>query len=310
LVQVSAGARLDVGDAVAALADQPPGILLVIAFALVLTTMITQSFAFEFIRVLEGYWGAGWLSTSVASARIRAHAKRKRRLDMLRQRAERAAFNAARERMFDEGVERVLVHVLELDFLGASENDLLVYPELKREEALSMGWQASAPPWTMRRVDAAAQRLDAYPEDHRLLPTKLGNTLRANEDSLRIADSGDLQGYVMRNYDRISPVLLERHSQSRTRLDMYCSLAFVFGVLAAASVVALWKFPPFHLPAYLASSALVGLGYLSYVGAVSSARGYGSVLRAIDAQITSIVNGAVPRRAEPAPSSVTGAADI
>ena len=46
------------GDVLSALARMHFGALVILLFALVTATVITQSFAFEAIRVLEGYWGA------------------------------------------------------------------------------------------------------------------------------------------------------------------------------------------------------------------------------------------------------------
>lgn len=36
---------------------KPLGVIVLLLFALVLATMVTQAFEFEVIRLLEGYWG-------------------------------------------------------------------------------------------------------------------------------------------------------------------------------------------------------------------------------------------------------------
>lgn len=289
LTQVHGQQTLDVGAALRKLAEQPLGILLVIAFALILTTMITQAFAFESIRILEGYWGPSWLASAIGSRRIRTHARRKRALDATIRSAEKAAFLHARERMLDDGVERILIDILEARFRPSANQSLSAYPEAKVREARSMGWRSSAPPASLRRVEAAERRWKLYPDDHRLLPTVLGNTLRSFEDDIKRADKGDLQGFIMRNYTRISPALLLRQTQFRTRLDMYCTLVVVFVALSISTVAALWKFSPWHLPAWVGLIAFLALAALSYKAAITSARGYGSVLRAIASEVSSAV---------------------
>lgn len=296
LAQIHGGQVFDVGAAVAKLAHQPLGILLVIAFALILTTMITQAFAYESIRIFEGYWGRGNLVDVIAQARIKRHRNRKVRLREQADQLEKLAFNHARQRMLRDHVERTLIDILELQVFDAPDRDFGPYSEEKQREATSMGWLPSAPPEILRRRGSALQRLDSYPADHRLLPTMLGNTLRAHEDQMRRADGGSLEGFVMRNYGRVPPELMLRHNQSRTRLDMYCSLIFVFAVLAISAPVFLWKFGPAHMPAVVGVATFMALSLVSYAAAVSSARAYGSVLLAIDSYVT------VALRKPPSPS--------
>ena len=289
LLQVHNSTHLDVGAAVIRLARQPPGILLVIAFALVLTTMVIQAFAFDFIRLLEGYWGPSRLAGLLAGWRIRRHTKRMKALERAQRATEKRAFRRARERMLRDKIQMPVIMVLEMDFAQYPEESFAAYPEQVIREAISMGWRTSAPAWSLRRVDAVTARLSAFPEPYRLLPTTLGNTLRSYEDQLKIEDGGDLQGFVIRNYDRISGTLLTRHSQSRTRLDMYCSLVFVFAVIALSCIPMLWKFPLWHLPALIAAALFCALACVSYAAAIASAGGYGSVMLAIDAQVSAAI---------------------
>ncbi len=58
LVQMRSDNDLDVAKPVGKLANpQSWGILIILLFGLVLTTMVTQAFSFGIIRLLEGYWG-------------------------------------------------------------------------------------------------------------------------------------------------------------------------------------------------------------------------------------------------------------
>ena len=115
------------------------------------------------------------------------------------------------------------------------------------------------------------------------MPTRLGNILRRAEDQLRNA-GGDIEGFVMRNRHQVPSRVLIHHDQFRTRLDMYCTLVFVAAVLAISSIPALWALPT-------ADRIAVALGFAimaqaSYGAAISSARGYSTVLRQIDAAIS------------------------
>ncbi|MHB1430806.1 MAG: hypothetical protein ACYCVZ_01640 [Streptosporangiaceae bacterium] len=280
--------NLDLGAAIVRLTKAPLGILIVLLFALVLTTMITQAFGFEAIRFLEGYWGTAgsWL----ARKRIEHHFSRREALEDARRKLELDAFTQARQKMIsgspgpDQAARmQTLTNILELAVMAKPTAG---YPEPDRIEALEMGWRDAARPADLSKIDAVSRRLAQYPEGHRILPTRLGNVLRSAEDKLRRADKGDLEGIVMRNYQLVPPLLLDQHSQFRTRLDMYCTLVFIFVALALAGTVTLWKFGTWHGPALLAAATFLALADLSYHAAISSAIGYGTVLAAIDHQIT------------------------
>lgn len=281
LIVVHGQRRLDVGAAVVALTNRPLGIVVVTLFALVLATMITQAFGYEAIRFLEGYWGPR--ANLVTKVLINRCVRRRARLEGSRHRLQQAAFGRARQRMIQDAGPRAvariqaLANILERITAGQSVRG---YSKSRVEEAMAMGWRRSADPADLRLLDAIDQRLRLYPLPHRMLPTRLGNVLRAAEDALALADGGDVEGLVLRNYQRIPESLLTQHEQFRTRLDMYCTLVFVFSFLAGSSAIALWKFGSSHVPSAVAALALVLFAKLSYRAAVASATGYGSVLPA------------------------------
>ena len=277
LLRVRAQERVDVGAAVTELTAQPLGILVVLLFALVIAAMVTQAFAFEVIRLLEGYWGhsrPGHLLTWAATSRhVRRLERLRRRHDELRVRV----FSTARGRMLQDGRPRELVDVLEAHVLGQPVPTAL---QARVDEALGMGWRPSVPPHQLARLDDLAADITDYPEDHRVLPTRLGNVLRAAEDVLP-DDGGDMEGHVLRTYDAAPPALREQHDQFRNRLDMYCTLVFVCTVLAAVGAASLGTGRPGVGPAGAAAGGFLVLAAVSYAAAVSSARGFGTVLRAM-----------------------------
>lgn len=99
LLQMHANRSLSLGSAIVELTAQPLGILVVLLFALVIATVITQAFEYEVIQLLEGYDWARGPGRYLMAARIRRHAaklvKLERKLDQLRE----AAFEQARQTM-------------------------------------------------------------------------------------------------------------------------------------------------------------------------------------------------------------------
>ena len=268
------------GRAVSDLVASTLGVVIVLAVATVLAVVIVQAFEFEVIRALEGYWGSGRIASRYATYRISRHAGRRRRLVKAASRARRRAFKGACRRL-----EKVqlghLVPVLEADDAG---DDLAGFAAGLVTEALAVGWESAARPEDIHLWQSLDQRKSHYPAASRVLPTRLGNTMRAAEDRMALADGGDLQGFIMRNYERIPRALLIQHSSSRTRLDMYCSLVFASMLLAPVSVGLLAKFGP--LVASTSTAILVLFGVVAYSAGLSSARRLGAGLLAVDAEVS------------------------
>jgi hypothetical protein len=149
-----------------------------------------------------------------------------------------------------------------------------------RADASGFRWQELASPAAVYKVTSLNAVLMDYPAPHRIMPTRLGNVLRAAEDRLENTE-GDVEGFVIRNHERLPAMLREHHREYRTRLDMYCGLTLIFGVLAVASVISLWTVgSPSALVLFTGFNA--GLAAVAYEAAVASARGYALALREID----------------------------
>jgi hypothetical protein len=139
----------------------------------------------------------------------------------------------------------------------------------------------------------------SYPEAHRILPTMLGNTLRAAEDQLAgSAESEDVQGYVLRHGDRIIGSLADQQSGVRARLDMYCTLAFTFIVLAVTvmtrSIMSRHWAPAIQWIGLYSLFALI-----SYRAAIATARHYGTVLAEISRQVSASTSTKEPDIPQP-----------
>jgi hypothetical protein len=147
-------------------------------------------------------------------------------------------------------------------------------------KAEATDWKRHAPPAELYRIDSMAARIGSYPDKSRLLPTRLGNVLRAAEDQIDLGEYENLEGYVIRYHDQLSPTLQSQHRDYRTRLDMYCSLALIFSMLAAISTVTLYTINPLWGTA-VAVVAYALMACLSYQAAIASARIYGLILQEI-----------------------------
>lgn len=248
--------------------------LVMLVAGVVLITMLTQAFEFEAIRFLEGYWGTMAGPRHLSEFGCRFHSWRSGRLRTTYKTLDKRAFADARSEMLTRGIDRKYVDILEglrtgNLVPGATDGDVAV--------AKQLDWLNFAHASDARRMERLETVLDEYPtEEYRLLPTRLGNTIRAYEDHVHDPSAGQLEGFVLRIYHQLPVPLQTEHDQYRTRLDLYCSLSFVMA-LSAVTAVPLLAPVDWRLRAG-ACVLLAILAVLSYRAAVASARGYGSAL--------------------------------
>lgn len=277
LIQLSRQSDLSLATAITSLTQSALGVLVVLLFAIVLTTMVTQAFSLEVIRLPEGYWGATRIMSRAMIIRTKRQVRRRRkteeRFDMLN----KAAFEKARDAMLKKNVPRERIDAAE-DLLYHRTKD---WPEEKFAMANSVQWKPYCPPELLRHAEELVSRIKEYPQIHRMLPTRLGNTLRSVEDPLTRRITGGLEGLIQRNYDQIPEKLQSQHDQYRARLDMYCILVFVFLLLAILGPLAIVRDIRSPWPGGTVFLLYCTLSWVSYEAAVASARGYGSVLRAV-----------------------------
>ena len=223
LLQLHAQPNRDLSDALTVLTAKPLGVLVLLLFALVLATVVTQAFEFEVIRLLEGYWGDSLLAGGISRLFVY---RQRRKLQRLMSRRDKAALRTLRgaqliERQLVPADKRYIVDLIEEDLGGRPSSAGSGWRARRRtREALAFNWKQFAPAEFMRRLDAIEAEIDEYPRIHRLLPTKLGNTLRAVEDSIAINGADPLEGFIIRRWDQMPSALRQEHDQYRTRLDM------------------------------------------------------------------------------------------
>lgn len=242
--------------------------------SVILTTVLTQAFEFEAIRTLEGYWGSGWLSRAMGVLPLRRQLRRLSQLERRRQ--------ALRAKAYAEiGVdERQPVEV------RAAKQCLLIGRDADSDQPVAAeiasfaGWESSARPTTVRSLEAVQRELESFPSaQHLVLPTRLGNVLRAYEERSFPDAKGPLEGAVQRIFYRLPSTLQVEHDQFRNRLDLYCNmtlLCLLSGICGSAVLASVsWE----HALAAAATNAL--FAWLFYRSAVASAAGYGQTLLSI-----------------------------
>lgn len=129
------------------------------------------------------------------------------------------------------------------------------------------------------RMETAADALRTrYPREERLLPTALGNVLRAAEDQ----GASRWSASAVTLWPRIFPLLPPDHAASLEdevlQLDLSARLTVTWAAASMTSAIILTRSPMGMVrnPSWaLACGALVALSWLSYRGAVESALAHG-----------------------------------
>lgn len=288
LMQLHSNHNFNIANAVKDLTGKPLGTLIVLAFSLLLATIVTQAFEFETIRLLEGYFNSTHRPIQAGlTIRIRRHAGKRHGLEDKRQQTMRTAFMQARDTMLDlpEPFERAVLDFIEDDIRQRSHKKV---PTAAVANVIrSIDWRDYLPADTLYRIDCIDARLDSYPDANRVLPTRLGNVLRAAEDKLPLGDDEDLEGFVIRHYDQLPATLKSEHNDFRTRLEMYCCLVLVFAVLAPLGLALLISLAPaWGVIPFVAAYSI--MAFVCYEAAIASARSYGEALQEIGHHITGV----------------------
>ena len=279
LLELHGQRRFDLAAAVGSLTRNALGTAVVLLAAVILAAVVTQAFSFGTIRFLEGYWGASKVARLVLRWRSGVWSRRRRRLGERIEKQRSAAFRQACDQMrnLKKPIPEEYIEVLEDDFDHRTGVSRRGYPPEVVTVARQLDWEKFAVPASLHALDRAERRFRELPANHRLLPTYLGNVLRANEDNLS-NDGLELEGLVMRRYRNIPPRLMAQHDQFRGRLDMYCTLVPVFSMLAVAALLLLGRSADHFTVAGSAAAGFLILAWVSYRAAIASARGYAVAL--------------------------------
>lgn len=274
--------NLDIPSAVADLVKDPVLVLIVTIPVVVLTTLITQSFSFEAIRALEGYWQRRWLLGWLHRVLLSFRLSRKKSFQTRVPSALDRAFMQARGSMLRARIPEAVIRAIEDDLYERPRHELE-----EREDRLraALNWREYGDPTQVAKYDRLVSILREYPPDGLLMPTQLGNVLRSTEAKLRNT-KGDVSSFGIRRRQLVDPRVQLQHDQFRTRLDMYCTLVFVATFLGVSSPLILLTLPRdsyVEVAIWLVPSMFfLVLAFTSYRAAVASARGYCSILRIMD----------------------------
>lgn len=276
-----------VGLALEKISNVSLGGALLLLVAVVVLTMLTQAFAFESIRFLEGYWGTSRTMGRFAKGRCARWATKRDELDKAHGDLAEKAWEGARTAISAQQAARkelgktVVYTPAMLEFFEAAMfQRVSTAGELgptEIERAMGIPWQQHADPDVLRQMVTVDKARQDFPLARRTLPTRFGNVMRHYEDATGVTE--DLEPYVQDNFDRLPPSLQSSHDEERTRLDLYCTMVFV---LPFVGMIALARYLPDHWGYALAWIITCGVAtWVTYASAVASARAYGSVLGSV-----------------------------
>jgi len=283
LLQFRSDRSANILTAVRALTADPVRVLVLMIPLLVIATVVTQAFSFEAITTLEGYWRRRGPAHLARTLMIQRHVRRKKAIEKRRMRAIEKAFYAAEPRMLRE-VSFPIVNAMKAQALELEEPPLT---DEERNKLDQMDWQKWCDAWLISKIEHLSKEGDAYPGDtYRVLPTRLGNLMRATEDQLEHTD-GDVQGFALQRYAMAPRLVQNEHDQFRNRLEMYCTLVFVSAsLLILTPIILLGSGIDFAAIAIIAGG-FAALSEASYLAAIASAAGYCSALKEMDKDIPS-----------------------
>jgi hypothetical protein len=256
--------------------------VVLISLVIIVSTMITQAFSFEAIRLLEGYWGTSARADRLAGARRETFEGRWKDL--------KARYEALVIRAWSDVEQSLPAHKPRFTRAMSSKlrERITGSPSGRKLSAEQTGtveefdWEAEVDSEVLRQLRGVEAQLADYPrETSRIMPTRLGNVLRRYETE---TGADDIEGFVERVYHSLPFDLQLSHDEQRARLDVYCSMVFVLWFCALVAVARFgWWAWPYTLT--LVGAAVLG-SFVAYRAAVASARYYGSLLVSIAGFVT------------------------
>ena len=295
LVQFRHADSIDITNALQALASAPIRMLALAIPLFFIAKVLAQAFSFDAVRILEGYWRKRGLPSLARTLMIRRHVRLKEAIIRRRHMASERAFYAAKARMISRGIPGPIIDAFEAQVL---QREL---PSLTDEEArrfTKMNWRTLCDAWHLAAVDHLLSKETAYPATSRVLPTKLGNLIRATEDTLEDA-AGDVEGFALRHYGKMPRRLQMQHDQFRNRLAMFCIMFFIGTSLLILTPIILVGSGIDVVAIGIIAGSFAVFSMVSYLAAIASASGYCVVLRQIDEASRSLHGNKVLSRVLP-----------
>ena len=265
LVGITQGGQVSLGDGFDPIKDLDVGGWLAVAAGAAGIGLLLHPLQYALTQLFEGYWGPGTLALKFATARVLVHRKHAARFD---------AEAALARRDWVAKAHRSRPAWLREQLRGSQFADLRAQLALERLHSPDLDFLIP----TYASAQANLKALGRFPENHgRIMPTRLGNTLRRHEDRI-----GSVYGLdVVAIAPLITQVAREkdvgRVSDEGEQMDLSLRLSLVF--MATTAVYAVWLAP--YGP--WAALALVpyGCAYVAYRGACIAAENYMSAVAAL-----------------------------
>lgn len=242
--------------------------LTLLVLLLVLSALLLEAFASPMMRLIEGYWGHRGPLRIVQRVLIQHQVRRRINLEKELDQMEREMFESARDRMLKDGVPRESVDREEDVLMGLNKH---TYPDFD-DPYLHLDWHNWCDPWDLGTWDSLRVRYWEFPTTNRLLATRMGNILRAAEDSLSLEH--DLRDTVTVSQGS-APEMRDLLNRSHDRMEVYVALIFVSAGLTVATPSIMgttWNAAPIALVAI--TTFFAGLCIASYSAALTSTRTY------------------------------------
>jgi hypothetical protein len=279
LLQFRADKTANLLKAIQTLTVDPVRVLVLMIPALLIATVVTQAFSFEAIRTLEGYWRRRGLPSLTRTLMIRRHVRRKRTLARRRLKAAEKAFSTVEPKILRSGIPFPVVNAMKAQALQLEDPPLTDEARMQLEQ---LDWTNWCDAWRIAIIDHLDSEQDIYPPaTQRILPTKLGNLIRATEDQL-VNIEGDMEGFALRRYAMAPRLVQIEHDKFRDRLEMYCTLVFVGLSLVILTPVVLLGSKIDYAAIAIIAACFAALSQASYLAAIASAGGYCSALKEMD----------------------------
>jgi hypothetical protein len=180
--------------------------------------------------------------------------------------------------MLLDGTPDSIMRALEAQVLGVE-----LTPLTAEEFAIfaRTDWRSWCDAWQLASMEHLISEEMAYPASFRVLPTRLGNMIRATGDQLYNTEA-DLQSLALNQHVENLRGTQIQYARSRNRLEMYSILVFVSALLAVLTPVVLLGRGIDTAAIAIILGIFAILSAASYHAAIISATRYCSVLKQID----------------------------
>lgn len=221
-------------------------------------------------RVLEGYWGRSRLARAALRRRIAHHRKRQANLRRKQQR-----WLTQRNKVLDDLLREAYEEKRSRNVRATNPDRWTSATRDEHRDAMLETWRAANLGGLQSALDSVPRALARYPDAARMMPTRLGNALRAGEDSIG-SQYGLSTMTTASHIAFIAPeVQLNYLRDSRQQLDTSVRLCVVALIASAESVAAM------ATDGWWLCSALVpySFAYIAYRASVAAADEYMGVAR-------------------------------